>query len=317
MTFADILADAYDRTGHPQSPDTAVARRFKGFVNRWNRKVLTDKGMEALRRATITLASVADQATYGIALQSMRFVSESTTQQRLYEKTLAWYREQFPAPALFSGTPKWWVPMGITRIHTLPSAACELFAVSTSAADAGTIRAEVIRSNGYRASLAVGLNGLTAVSLSATITDVMDIENVYLGAAQVGDVTLLQASGAGTQLSKIPKGQTQPRFLRIALAATPASAITYTVDGIAPVVDLVNDTDEPFPNPDFHDLYVDGAVHDELLSRGRASDARDLRVEIEKRLRDLRASILEWNYMEPSDRMRRTFDETIHEPVGD
>jgi hypothetical protein len=47
MTFADILADAYDRSGHPQSPDTAVARRFKGFVNRWNRKVLTDKGMEA------------------------------------------------------------------------------------------------------------------------------------------------------------------------------------------------------------------------------------------------------------------------------
>lgn len=313
MNFSEILLDTYDRTANDQAPLTAVSRRIKRFVNRWNRKILSAPGMESLRRATITKASIADQPAYGVALQAIRWVSEGTTQRRIYPKTLGWYRENFPNTANFTGTPSKYIPLGHTRIHTLPSAPCQLFAVSSQAADVGTIKVEAIRSDGYRVSLSKLLTGIVPVSLSATITDVIDIENIYLSAAQTGDVTLTQGSG-GTELSKIRIGQTAPRFLRYALAPTPSTAIVYTLDGIAEIVDLVNDTDEPFMESDFHDILVDGAVYDEWMNRGRVRDAKELRFEIEARIRQLRASILEWP--EEGDDQPRTFDETIREPTS-
>lgn len=312
MTFSEILLDVYDRTGNDQSPLTAVSRRIKRYVNRWNRKILSAPGMESLRRATIPKSSIADQPTYGVALQALRWMSESTTQRRIFPKSLGWYRENYPAPTNFTGTPLKYIPLGHTRIHTVPTAACELFAVSTQGADVGTLKVEAIRSNGYRVSLSHVLTGLVPVSLSTTITDVVDIENIYLSAAQTGDVTLTQGSG-GAELSKIRIGQTTPRFLRYALAPTPSTAIVYTLDGIAEIVDMANDNDEPFIEPDFHDLLVDGGVYDEWMNRGRVRDAKELRFEIEARVRQLRASILEWP--EQGDDLPRTFDETITEPT--
>lgn len=311
MTFAEILLDVYDRTGN-ESPLTPVSRRIKRYVNRWHRKILSAPGMESLRRATIPKSSVADQPTYGVALQAIRWVSEAENQRRIFAKSLGWYRENFPDPANFTGTPSKYIPLGHTRIHTVPTAACEVFAVSTQGADVGTIKVEAIRTNGYRVSLSKVLTGLVPVSLSATVTDVVDIENVYLSAVQTGDVTLTQGSG-GTELSKIRAGQTTPRFLRYALAPTPSDAIVYTLDGIAEIVDMANDNDEPFMESDFHDLLVDGAVYDEWMNRGRARDAKELRFEIHARIQQLRASILEWP--DEGDDQPRTFDESIAEPT--
>lgn len=312
MNFSEILLDVYDRTGHGQAPDAAVQRRMKRFVNRWVRKVLTQKGAESLRRSIVTLASVADQPTYGVAMQNIRFITESTTERQIYKKDLGWYRDNFPAPLNFSGTPLNWVPMGLARIHTRPSTACELFIVSTAGADAGTVRVEAIRSNGYRVSLSHVLTGLVPVSLSTLVTDVIDIESVTVSAAQTGEVTVTEGNG-GTELSKIRIGQTAARFFRLALVPTPSQAITYALDGIAEVVDLVNDTDEPFTNPDWSDIYTDGAVHDEWMNLGRTGDARELSLTIEGRMRELRASILEWP--DASSPRSRTFDETLRLPV--
>ena len=314
MTFSEIKADVYRRAGHPSSPQTEVSTRIGAFVNRWNRKILSAPGMEPLRRVILTKASVASAQTYGIALQRIRYMTEASTDRRLREKTIGWYREHYPDPASMTGTPEYYIPMGITRIHTRPSAACELFIDSTEAADVGTVRVQAIRSNGYPVTLSKALTGTTAVSMSTTITDVIDILDVRLSAAQTGDVIVTQGSG-GTELSKVVIGQTQPRFLRYALAPTPSEAITYQIDGIADLVDMSNDTDEPFENADFHDVLVDGAVHDEWKSRGRSQDAQDLRAEIEIRLAQLRMSILEWP--EGDDMAGRTFDQSIHLPVAD
>lgn len=159
------------------------------------------------------------------------------------------------------------------------------------------------------------MTGLTAVSLGAAITDAIDVQDFYVSAAAVGTITLHEDSGAGTELSRIPIGQKAGRFLRYALAPTPASAITYTLDGEAPIVDLANDTDEPFPSPDFHDLLVDGAVHDEWQARGRAREADRLALDIDMRIRELRMSILDWPDSDGDD--ARTFDQSINLPVAD
>jgi hypothetical protein len=232
------------------------------------------------------------------------------------EKTLGWYRAHVPDPSRWTGTPDFYVPMGFTRIHTRPSAACELFVKSTSASDTGTAYVEVVRSDGYTRSLSAVMTGVTAVSLGAAITDVIDVQDFYISVAAVGTVTLHSVSGAGTELSRIPIGQLAGRFLRYALVPTPSQVITYIIDGEAPIVDMTIDSDEPFPNPDFHDILEDGAVHDEWLNRGRFQEAQRLGQQIESRIDELRGNILEWDES-TNGRDFRTWDQTIHEPVED
>lgn len=295
MTFLDLQQDAFDRCGFLQTPDAKVLRTFKRYINRWHRKILSSQGMDALRRVVVTQASVADQQTYGIALDEIRYMTDAATGRRIYRRSLGWYRDRIPDPANQTGTPAWYVPMGTSRISARPANASEIFVISTSASDTGTAYAEVIRSTGYRRSLSVTMTGLTGVSLGSAMTDVVDVVDFYLSAAAVGTVTLREDSGTGSILSTIPIGGRFARFYRYALAPTPAAVVTYTIDGIAPIVDLVNDTDEPFPNPDFHDLLVDGAEHEHLKSLRRNAEARDLRLEIEHRLKRLRASLFEWD----------------------
>ena len=312
-TFLALKQDVYRRTGHLSSPDAAVVTRVESFLNRWNRKILSAKGMDSLRRSVVTQASVADQQQYGIALQSVRFFTESTSDRRLFERTLSWYRTHYPDPTNLTGTPRFYVPMGFARIHTRPANASELFVKSTSASDTNTASVSVVRSGGYKRLLSVSMTGVTAVSLGTAITDVIDIDDFYVSVAAVGTITLHEDSGAGTELSRIPIGALYQRFYRYALAPTPSAAITYTIDGIAPIADLSNDTDEPFPNPDFHDILVDGAVSDEWASRGRAAEAKELRRDVDARIRELRGTLLEWPdpYRLPS----RSFEDTIHLPV--
>lgn len=315
MQFVDILTAVYDRTGNSASSvPSDVSRRIKAFVNRWNRKVLSAPLMEPLRRVTITCASIADQPSYGVVLKKINYVYEFTTQREIFKNTLGWYRERFPDPSRFTGTPLFWVPNGQTRILARPSAACELFIVST-AAGTGTVKVEAIRSNGYRVSLSKALTGTTPVSMSTTIIDIIDVVDVRLAAAEAGDVTVTQGSG-GNVLSKIPIWQTYPRFLRFTLAPTPAQVITYQIDGIADIVDLANDYDEPFFDADFHDLLVDGAVFEEWSLRGRSREAAALRSEIELRLRSLRMDTLEWPTNTNDNLVERSFDQTIREPIA-
>lgn len=312
MQFSEILADVYDRTGNT-AVTAVVTARIKRYVNRWHRKILSSPGMDVARRVTVPVASVVGQPSYGVVLQSIRYMTDATTQRTVHKRTLDWYRERYPDPTRFNGTPEWWVPLGQTRVHTRPSAACELFLVSSEAADTGTAKVEAIRSNGYRVSLSQALTGTTPVSMSATVTDVIDVVDVRLAAAQTGVVTITQGS-AGTELTRIPIGQTYPRFLRLALAPTPSQVITYTLDGIADIVDLTNDYDEPLLPIDFHDLLTDGAVYDEWLNRGQTQVAGTILAEIGRRQRELRGAILEWP-SETTERPFRTFDETIHLPL--
>lgn len=314
----------YDRVGLDQSPPTADSRRIKRYVNRWQRRVLTAHGMTGLRRVIVPNASVINQQTYGIVLNKILWVTETSTERRLRLKTLGWYREQYPDPANMTGTPDWYVPMGMSRVHTRPANASELFVKSTSASDTNTASVEVIRSTGYRRSLSVTMTGTTAVSLGAAITDVIDVVNFYLSAAAVGTVTLHEDSGTGTELSRIPIGAIAGRFLRYALAPTPSKVITYNFDGVADVRDLTDDNEESLIPFDFRDILVDGAVHDEWVMRGRVRDAEQIlnggrptkppESTIEGRIRLLRASIFEFPEDE-GEADAKTFDETITLPI--
>lgn len=325
MTFLQILEDVYDRTQGTTTVPTETSRRIKRYVNRWHRRILSSPGMEPLRRIVVPKASVANQATYGIAVADLKYFTETTTDRRLTEKSLGWYRDRVPDPAAWTGTPLHYVKLGYYRYHTRPSAAAEIFVKSTSASDTPTAYLEAIRTDGFTRLLSVAMTGTTAVSLGAAITDVIEVVDFYLSTAAVGTVTLHEGSGSGTELSRIPIGDTRGRFLRYALAPTPSQVITYNIDALANITDLVNDTDEPFEHPDFHDILVDGAVYDEWTMKGRASDAARLLnggsprqptpESIEGRIARLRMSVLDWPRGDDMDRAR-TFDESINLPIA-
>lgn len=315
MTLQQIELDVYRRLGFgTATPNSDVQTRIRAFINRWYRRILSGPGMQPVRRVGITFSSIASQPTYGVALKSIQYMTEQTTNRRIFERTLDWYRTAFPDTARFSSTPGYYVPLGLTRIHTKPVGPLALFVKSSAAGDVGTAYVEVIRTNGYRASLSVAMTGTTAAAFSASITDIVDVTDFYLSAAAVGLVTLTTVSGAGAEISRVLIGGTTARFLRLALVPTPSGVIPYTVDGIADLPDLAVLTEEPLIPIDFHDLLADGAIYDEWVSKGRDSEARVLRGEIEGRLRQLRAAVYE--HSETLDERRpRSMDETMHLPI--
>lgn len=289
MTFQGLKQDAFARLSFASSPASEVDTRIGRYVNRWHRKILSMPCFRSFRRVQVTQASVADTFDYGIALAELYYITERTNDIRLRKRTEDWWRKTYPDPTADTGTPGYWVPLGYTRTQRRPSDASELFVISTSGSDTGTAYVEAIRSGGYPRSLSVTMTGVTGVSLSTAITDIVDVVGFYVSAAAAGTITLREDSGTGTVLSTIPIGASYPRFLRYALAPTPSAAITYYLDGLADIVDMAQTTDRPLTPEDFHDLLVDGAVHDEWVTKGRRMEARELRGEIERRIQDLRA----------------------------
>lgn len=264
MTFAAILSQCYDRLNYASSPAAAIVTRIKGFVNETQQELAGDPALTSLMRGAITFASVATQQTYGVPPVIARVMSmrELTTKRKLWPKSLGWYRTVAPDPSTMSGTPAYYVILGPQAVAKQPSNASELFVKSSAAGDTTQhVLAEVVRSgSGQTQLIDVTLNGVTAVSLGATITDIVEVRDWYLSAVAVGSVTLLEDSGVGTEMARIGIGQLRSRYELVALYPTPASAITYLVDYEVDASDLVQDTDEPFWLPSrFHRLLATGA----------------------------------------------------------
>lgn len=274
MTLSTILAELYRRHGYASSPASDVTTRLTAFINTVHRQLLTLPGLEFLRDDTITFASVASQARYGLpqSVAKIKAITDRTNDRRITLATLDQLRNADPGLDA-SGTSSSYIPIGWQAVSIQPSAATELFADSTAAGDTNTAYVEGIRTGGYFKALSVTMTGTTGVTFSASFTDFIEITKFYLSAAAVGEVRLqTTASGAGgEQLAVIPIGQTYARYYGIQLYPNPSSAITYYVDYQRHIEDMSNANDEPLLPEDFHDLLVLGA---ERLEWRKLDDAR-------------------------------------------
>ncbi len=271
MTFGQILADIYRRTGFETSPATDVVTRIKGFVNETQQELFREPGMEFLQNDVVTFVSVANQQSYGLPLTTTRvkILRDATTRIEILPMSLAEYRDRYPDPAAVTGIPTRYVDLGFDAVLVEPADASTIYVVG-GASDTGTAYIEGIRDNGYPFTDSVAMTGVTAVAFP-TYTDIVSITKFYLSTAAVGTVVLHEDSGAGATLSVIPKGVEFARYRRIALAPTPASAITYYADIERTFTDLVNDTDEPMLPVKFHHILTLGGRYKEYE---KASDGR-------------------------------------------
>src|SRR5947209_3623394 len=111
MNFSQIKADVYRRCGFAASPATDVVTRVAAFVNEVQQDILSEPGMEYLLNDGITIASVANQQTYGITpeIAKIKYVREATTRLTLAPMSLGQYRQTYPDPSAVTGTPRYYV----------------------------------------------------------------------------------------------------------------------------------------------------------------------------------------------------------------
>jgi hypothetical protein len=264
MNLHEILTRLAERRGADQRLNPATKKRYRNSLNESYRQLLRMPGMESLRYASLTFASVANQKLYALpthGVARINRITEQTNDRKLEYRTPQWLDSVAPDPT--TGTPWAWIPKGYVEVHTQPSDASAVFVDSTSASDVATAYVEGIRTGGYYASVKVTMTGTTAVQVGA-ITDFIVITKFYLSSAAIGTVTLHEDASGGTELSKIAIGDLRAQFYAFQLYNTPAAALTYTCDILRSIPDMTQDTDEPLIPDDFHDLLIDMAEMREL-----------------------------------------------------
>lgn len=271
MTLASILSDLYRRLDFPSTPASDVTTRLKAYVNETLQELLSAPGAGrwlARYEPPITIASVANRSFYAVprSLDRITTMVDRTNQRELLAASLEWYRVVQPDPTAQTGLPTHYIPLGQSAVAVQPSTT-GLWAVSSSASDTTpVVYYEAIRTDGTFASGSVTLTGTTRVALSSA-TDIVSVTKWYLSAAAVGTVSLYDASSSGNVLGVIPIGQTYAKYYGFYLYPTPASAVTYHIDGERCVSDLTVNTDEPPIPSRFHRLLVDGALAREYEKR--------------------------------------------------
>lgn len=261
MTLSSLLADLYRRLGYTSSPASEVTVRLTAFLNETHRQILSHPALPSLRDDTVTFASTAGQSRYGLppSVAMIEAVTDRTTQLRLTAMSLDELR-WFDPGLLGTAWPTRYIPLGQQAVAIQPSSAAAIVLTSTAAGDTGTAYIEGFRTGGYPFSGSVTMTGTTPVTVSGSYSDVIEITKLYLSTAAVGTITCTMNTSGGTELARIAIGQTFSRYQGIQLWPTPNSAVTYYVDYMRVIPDLVNATDQPLLPEDFHWVLVDGAL---------------------------------------------------------
>lgn len=271
MTFKELQDDALERCGYDfATASTEPRTRIKRWINQWHRRLLSDKRFTKLRDAKAPLATVANQFLYGIppSIEKIDRIADTVLNNpQLVLRDQAWLRA-LPQAEIATGTPQYYVPLGLHAITRFPaSTGTGIWVASSSAADTTqTVRMEGIRVGGYP--LIAGpatVNGVTRVQVGAR-TDWVDLTRLFLSAVCAGDLTIYDAAAAGNALGVIPIGQTSARYNLVQLFPVPSSVITYTVFGKLKFFDLVQDTDEPLWPYDYHYGLALAAHYQELAT---------------------------------------------------
>ncbi len=247
----------FDDNGYPQ-PSTAQTARAKRWINEGYRRLLSQPGREKLRDGTITLTTVASQASYAMPMEVSEIyrMIQTTNQQPVVGMTMDEYRMADPGLDQSSSFAYRYVPYGWAPVFRQPGGT-GLWADSTSAADT----TQKVNVGGYLSNGDIAqpvqsavLNGVTRVQIG-TATTWNILNRLDLTAVGAGVISVFDAAVAGNELIRLQPGQTSAQYWHVILFPTPADAgVNYTVDVRLALADMVNDNDIPLLDPDFHDM---------------------------------------------------------------
>jgi hypothetical protein len=272
MNLGQIELGVYDRLNFNSTPDSALARRVRRYINDAHREILGKREFGQLRRNILTCSSVANSPLMVLpqAAVAIIIISDRATNRTLDVISLADVRFRDPGLKFTSSIPDSYCVINYASVVAAdPSVGDSLFVISDAAADGSglAVNIEGTVTGGYYRRASVALNGLVAVNINATITTWEHITKFYISGTAVGNVTLLQTSGAGPELARISPGHTYPRYTLIHLAGTPSTSATYYCDVEMHVEDMRNINDEPLLPEDYHWLLETGVLKREYMKR--------------------------------------------------
>jgi hypothetical protein len=268
MTLNQMLDDCYRRLGFQVAAPQEVQTRLTGYINDTQQTLASDPALALLLRGALSFTTAAGRPEYGLpsAVARVRAIRETTTNRRLRQESLDWYRWAVPNQSQQQGTPDRYVLLGPLSVQRQPSGPMEILALSSANTDTAILHYEVRTTDGVRTGT-VTLNGTAPVSLSSSITTIEEILDWYLDAPAAGTVRLTEL--LGTELARITVGQTRATYQGLAFVPTPSSPITYLLDYERDVTDLIVGQDAPVWLPArFHRLLGVGARKQEYEATG-------------------------------------------------
>lgn len=272
MTLNELVQDFARRTNFNTAPTHEIRELAEAFLNETLHELVSEPGISAWiarHEPDLTFASVAGQWAYGLKgsggrIEGIRDRTNLITLDMMSEDE---WRSRQSDPSIFTGTPTYWIPYGTVAVAVQPSNASRVFLKSTSASDTQTAFLEGVRDGGYPQRAQVTLTGVTAIDINTATTDWVEVTKVYLSTPAIGTVTVLEDSGSGTELARIPIGESQTSYQGVILYPTPASAITYYVDSERDLPVMIHATDVPPLPLRFHRMLVHGALMQEYEKR--------------------------------------------------
>lgn len=274
-----IEATLYDRFGFRSTPPADVTTRFRRFANETQHEVIGTRGLSRLRRKVVPFTSTTNSpyAVLPQAAVNVYTITDRVNNWVLDSVSMEDIRARNPGLLYTTSYPQGYAIMDYAAPVALdPSDASELFVKSDSASDGATkkLMLEGIITGGYYQTASAVLNGVTAVSLSAAITNWVTVTKMFIAPVSgstvllaAGNVTLCEDSGAGTELSRIPPGRSMARYTRIHFDMPPSAVNTYYADIDVHIEEMSTVADEPYLPEEFHSIITCGASMKEFKRR--------------------------------------------------
>ena len=286
-TFREILTDVLAYSG--QAKGGAFETLVKDQVNFAYRRVL-DSGKVPHEHREFSLTSVASTSKYGLPLYVRKVlnIEDPTTPRFVFMNTARDFDKRNPG-STDSSTPASAYPFGVRGVEKYPAGDGVLALTSDSPADAGSnfkVRITGFNTSGVLVTELVNMNGTNSVNTTTSWDSELGIERVTkvtaTGFTFTGNVTVKDA--AANTISVIPVWWDSPDYQWIEFDPIPAAAITYNIRCEMRKPPLVNDSDWPEFNQDFHDLLIWGVTADLLPTLGKSGVADRHRATFEARM---------------------------------
>lgn len=281
MNLNGMLSDLYRRLKFAAAPDTTIVTRLTASLNEAQREVLSKKGYGLLRRNVLTFNCVANTpfAVLPQAVEAIVTIQDRVNQWVLTERLIQDIRAEDPGLTSTSAFPDEYAVLNYAAaVAQDPTTADKVFVLSDNAGDDGTktVFIEGIVTGGYYQTASVALNGVTAVQIGALATW-QEITKFYIGltaggtTTAAGNIKLLQTSGTGVEMGRIPPGSDYARYTRLHLHSTPTQINTYYADCEITITDMANAGDESYLPPDFHWVLISMALMKEYQYREKTT----------------------------------------------
>tara|TARA_R110000751_G_scaffold43137_1_gene99786 strand:+ start:1460 stop:2434 length:975 start_codon:yes stop_codon:yes gene_type:complete len=283
-TFRDLIDEVLDLSSHGTGDD--FEDMVKAAINRTYRRILQKTRQETSLRE-FSLTTVADTSKYGMPLyvKTILNIEDATNNRMIYD--ISWREfDGLYAGNTTTGDPTRAYVLGTFGTASQNASASVFSAVSSDTADANNSYATITGFvSGHLTSETITLNGLVS-STGSTSFDANGIERVVVhsiaGVSLVGTITIEDASG--NTMAIVPPTFKSPSHLWVEFYPIPDGAITYTVRSEMRKPDLLNDSDWPDIDEDFHNIIVWGAGADVLPNVGKGNQADRLRRDYEEGL---------------------------------